>query len=227
MAARVALALVLAAALARADITTGLLVHWSFEGSWADSGSSHNAAKPVNGATLTPACSAAGGCATVSADEKGFIATSDVVKLPTPAMSVAMWVRPSNRTFVSPLPTREILYLSGSVINKELWQAEGASFAGTDVAGKDGAFADGRWTHVALTLFSNPMGSLSYWVNGELVRNMRMGVQPGPSTIKPFFGQDQAGSHGGFDGDYDEVRVYSRCLTLDDVTELIKSSPHP
>ena len=74
---------------------------------------------------------------------------------------------------------------------------------------------EGQWTHVAAT-YNSTGGILTLYVNGIADLTVGAGIPvPGPGTAPLLIGEAQ-GAHA-FTGNIDEVRVYNRALTADEV----------
>lgn len=142
---------------------------------------------------------------------------SIVVTLPSPFpvhSTVEMWVRPSSpaqSAFPLFVGYPDVLRGYGFIVHDGYRNAPGSSasisvgYAITSVTGNSARLASGRWTHVAIVRDD------SVWYlyrNGMIVGR---GMQPYDKAI------DRMHIGCGFDGDVDEIRIWSRARSHDEV----------
>ncbi len=163
-----------------------------------------------------------------------FDGEESVVNFPTinmedTAYSYSLWVKPGEVTFGqtqyligSEAWDRQGLLLDGGTL-KMIHRHAGSSWGGqrSDLSGKAEELKPGEWYHIVATY--SPENGMALFINGVLVALEPSQTTPSEYSVR-FIGA--AGRSGAsdirehFKGDIDEVRIYKRELTFDEIQVL-------
>jgi len=206
-----------------ADISSGLVAHYPFEGDASDiqGGNNGNPQGEVSFNTTGVLRKAA-----------SFDGVDDYITIPNnPAFngnefSVSVWIRPHSHDGVlegvvahGEADNDHSHYTLGVLNNKFYFGIEDSSDINYNAtAGVN--LVNNRWTHV--TGVRKSSGELEIYINGLLSGTI---ATPNPATIDvPLYIGALRNPGGGFqwpfDGDVDELRIYNRALTSSDIQEL-------
>ena len=234
------LLIVVCAGLAQADARAatpevGLIAHWRFDegqGSSAVSAADRLAPARVSGATWAPGRH--GGA--LAFDGKDDYVDAGAVPLDRKAMTVAAWIRPDRVRGGGRNPIagkqgngqRGFMFMveTDGRLAVEVWKDARTP---TKLRGGD-VLTAGRWTHVAVTysLGANGQADARLYVDGKPVARTASAVGPIASNTAPFeIGRyNWSRSYTAHcQGRIDEVRLYSRALSADQVAALISPPP--
>jgi uncharacterized membrane protein len=171
--------------------------------------------------TWNASCGISGGCFEFDGVDD-FINISDDPSFDVTDFSIAAWVKPDesgriqfifeaeNETF--PYPGYRLIIQAD---NRFYLQTE--DFASPNSIGSTTTISPGTWYYVVGT-FTNSTKNLSIYVNGNL-ENSTMGDAPIPTVDYIHIGMDKESSTRFFNGSIDEVAIYSRALTPEEILE--------
>jgi|GEM_PF-3460930 len=207
----------------------GLIGHWTFDGPdmrggtvWDRSGQG-NHGDMENMATATMFARGKIGQALNFDGINDYVAVPEDSLVGVTAFTISAWIYPRSRSdfdgIVTSRGTESLIFsLSGSSAGTDdlqLWSEEGQEC----VTGNQNVITNNTWQHVVVS-YDGIAGSCSIYVNGI---NYQQGV---PSTHGGFdldddikIGQDDAGDRW-FDGSIDDVRIYNRALSAQEVQQL-------
>jgi len=224
-----------------ADLSAGLVAYYDFDGSAADaSGNGHDGA--VHGAMLT--ADRFGN----SASAYSFDGDDDYIGVPfadvpsSSAMTLAAWICPSNDLSLGGSGTAIVargedfetdrLWSSLLVFAEDNPWGTGTAMFYEDAGDTEriydtGVFPSvGAWTHLAATRSTD--GSLAVFINGILSREWT--ETPAPATVTQeltigarYYSSSSSGPYdlaNFFSGTIDEVRLYDRALTENEIRDL-------
>jgi hypothetical protein len=227
------LLIALAAQTARADITTGLVGHWAFDegaGTIAyDSSETGNTGTLVNDPVWTDGI--VGGALFFDGANR-FVVTTPTGPAGPGGVSVSAWVKTTVGGKVLLAYGEDVLarpFFRVLVGNSEIYMLTGKGQIGFFAPN----LADGTWHHLAVVI--TPGAALTntmFFLDGMLLSTKTRDTNPfeywdiGPSDPITI-GADTAANDfaNSFWGSIDEVRVYGRALTPQDVSELRNSAP--
>jgi|GEM_PF-5228406 len=211
---------------AAADITTGLVGYWPFSGDAQDASGNGNHGSLVNGPTLTvdrhgnpDSAFHFDGLAT-----RIDIPPSATLDSPTTAITMAAYVRRDGWGMVgsqyNPILTKSISTAEGFQY-RFITTPSGLGTAFNHWSTSSSlpyTFNDDQWYHVASTWEADTAKS---YVNGQLLK-----VEYLPTTLNAdgrslSIGSDFPGILEIFSGDIDEVRIYNRALSPEDISALV------
>lgn len=207
---------------AQADITSNLVAHYTF-----DDGSGTTAADSVgnntNDLTGSPTWTTGKigtGAITLNGTSQ-YGVTANNMTFSGGAFTVSVWIKPNGAqsTFFRVLETT---FATGWSINgtSDGSQLQFVINNGSNVTG--GSLTSGTWELVT-AVFDGSL--LHLYINGSEVPNNASPTSFGPITVPMYFGT-YFGSPGNnlFKGDMDDVCVYNRALSAQDVSDLYNSS---
>jgi chitodextrinase len=233
----VTLALVSVVGLDRAAApTNGLIGYWRFDetsGTTAlDSSTGGHPGTLSNGPTWTPG--KVGNAVLFDASDNGNDADDPRVVLGTGfdvvlPFTISAWVRPQSYADHRAIFSKRDSYSSANM--RFQWTLDSGS--GRVEVGRSGStrtFNYGpplnTWTHLAVVLTSS---SVDLYVNGQLEQSrtgITLGTDATANTVIGNTGESQPGGDGDpFEGAIDELRVYNRALTTQEVTSLFTDQP--
>lgn len=205
---------------AGADVTTGLVAFYRFTGN-ADDASGNGNHGTVQGPTLTADRNGEPNSAYHFADGLDVIAVADPASLDVEtAVTFTAWIRPEVTSEIFILYREDTnggeglfsLDIYPGVIRCGLKRPDGGS---TAVQGTT-AIQQGVWQHVAVTWDGTTMRA---YCNGQPDGTSSfdgpMAVSDGDLSIGRYYS--------GFEGDIDEVRIYDRALSENDLAELLET----
>lgn len=196
---------------------SGLVAWWKGENNAYDSiGGNHGAAQ---GATTYAAGHAGQAFSFSSATHDGVTAPSSASLNPTEAITMSAWIKPAATSNPWPYIIGKRLDDSGN-IQYSITVSDRNTFTcditGAGVHAEGGAIPLNEWSHVACTYDRN---TLRLYVNGEQVASASgssaIATSSRPLTIGKLEGYDTRN----FDGQIDEVKIYSRALTATEVAK--------
>ncbi|MFI3157561.1 MAG: LamG domain-containing protein [Methylococcaceae bacterium] len=220
-------ALMISAA-ASADLSTGLIAHYSFDDCTANDNSGESKNGTISG---SPTCTNGKIPDVVEPTAFNFNGTTDYIEIPHPGLlaegSVAGWVYYSN--IPKPLPGNGLYWFG--LTQQGLDQGDGVQFGQFPWNGSNIAFGiwgstwnlvdsgvtpvKGQWYHMVATFGANGM---QIYLNGKLkgknaytggVSNFTHSAYLAVDAYKTFF-----------NGSLDDVRIYNRALMSSEITEL-------
>jgi hypothetical protein len=212
---------------ARADVTAGLVGHWTFdEGSGTtviDSSVSNNHGFLVNGASSISGKVGKG----LVLDGTDDYVTTDAVKSQNSlnnlsAMSISYWIKADvvgGEVFGRWGTGRQFYQYFSSQKIRMSWRYGGTGAGGTSLDNTSvTSLIPGVWTHV-VAVYNDPTASL--YINGTL-DSSRAGTGGTLNTVTDAlqFGHRGAGSVAYFKGGLDEIKIYNRALTPSEVVAL-------
>jgi hypothetical protein len=220
--------------LVQADLTSGLVAHWSFDNCDAtdDSGNGHNGT--IYG---SPQC-----VDSVQGKALRFNGYDDYIEVPDnplqkpSAVTIAVWVQVkdfqslsgSGYSFESIIfkknsrDTNFEGYEVGLSKSSKTFYGEVTSSGGLQmgVVSNNPLINLNQWYHVAVTADSN---NIAVYVNGELKETKITGFQLDYGTRPLFIGRTGEWCEGYFNGVLDEVRIYNRALTEAEIQALYRT----
>ena len=213
---------------AAADVTTGLLASYSFDGHADDDSPNANHGTIVNGVTFVPDRLGNPGAA---AEFDGissyvFVPNSPSLNAPVTELTQAAWISLDGMSLVgsqfAPILMKSTsaanvlmyrMYVTQSVVGVSFndWNTSSSAAAALSLA---------EWYHVA-TVYDG--AEVRTFVNGVLIDAQPFVVSIVPNTLDLTIGADFPGLLEVFYGRMDDVRIYSRALSDLDVAELYGS----
>lgn len=234
------LALVLISVVKAADITSGLILHYTFDDFAASvvtdaSGNNHNADKMGTDSIID----GFSGQALFFKDKAQHLVLPDDLNAGLESFTYAAWVNlnsltKDNRFFdfgsgVDGNSTYLVFIPSAGTTNGFMrlrYRAAGGSPAG-NVDVTTSKIPTGTWAHIALTMSWNAGTSTSdvkIYINGtQVANNAAYAFNPAMigATTENYIGQSRWAQDGsGLDGALDDIRMYNRALTADDILAL-------
>ena len=203
----------------------GLASYWKFDdgsgGSAADASGNGNTGTLSGGPTWTGG--KIGGALTFNGTNQ-YVSTSDIGTSTDSAYTISAWVNPSSTASGD-------IYYRGAATGEMLFQTSGGAaslYADLTTAGwqnvTGGSVATGTWSH--LVGVYTRQGSLKIYVNGVLA-----GTTSLPSydlAVNGFFhssiGSYNRSTTSAYPGSIDEVRIYNRALSADEVAKLYRTT---
>jgi hypothetical protein len=85
----------------------------------------------------------------------------------------------------------------------------------------DGTFTEDAWHHIAVVVTTADGGTHRYYLNGEEIGATK---DLGFERIRPSGAPTYIGGQDGFEGLIDEVRIYNRALSAEEVARLTKAA---
>jgi hypothetical protein len=216
-----------------ADITTGLVAYYPLNGNAVDAtGSGRDGT--VHGATATAdKCGSPNGAFAFNGGGDYIVASA--TGLPTAERTVSLWFQ-MNTIGSHPVPV-VLGYGGGTCGTSWFEQVSPSGFGVTSHCGVNSfscsyAVQAGTWYHWVITtsasgtkmyLDGNPLCSGALFISNTSVtgKELAIGVDVSPSGFAPYTDANVTYTN----GKIDEVRIYNRALTDDDVWELFESSP--
>lgn len=114
-----------------------------------------------------------------------------------------------------------ILEAYGYGVHRILFTSDGS----TNVSAGDGSLLYGQWLHIVVTRTS--AGVANFYVNGTLTGSAnQVSGTPASGTTNMILGNRNAGDQG-FRGTIDEVRLYNKILSTDEITALYNEGANP
>ena len=238
------LAIALCAGIAQADITSGLVGHWNMDdGSGAialDSAGSHNGTlvtppdpQFVSGGMFGGAVDFAG---RRSGEVDSYVDAGDGGTLDiTGDRTISTWVRidawaPGSAGHWTGIITKGDVVGNYDLIRNGSTNSVGFYIADKNFVVGDDVVDDGQW-HMLTGVFDDA-GVMSMYVDGQLDASMSVSAGATTTNDQPLLfnalddGNTGWDSNRWFDGQMDDVRLYDRALSPDDVIELY-SIPEP
>jgi uncharacterized repeat protein (TIGR02543 family) len=227
--------------IAHADITTGLVAIWSFDGNLNASAPAYNAKFQNSGSplpTFVPSRPGMGQAVSMPSSDDRIVMSNDngnlganVTAFPAGSYTKAAWIRRG------PQPS-DVGGMAYSVIcgdrysgrDTHMFFAQGgvlkAGHNGGSPQISGGSVPQGEWRHVAVT-YESSGGVLKIYVSGILVGTANN--VPVHNDRHIYIGQGAYyNEHGlGYVGEIDDARVYSRALSSTDIAELAASGGGP
>ena len=205
-------------------LPSGLVAGWSFDEasgtSAADSSGNGNTATLINGVTHT-AGSSGGGLRFDGANDYIAVPNSPSLDISGTGLTLTMWINPTaaggnsvvlgkfwNTTMTAPYYQYGLELVGGTTPNFQV-----GTTSGVLSASMGSALALNQWSHLALVFNGS---QVQYFVNGVLLT-----TAPLPATITARGNSLQVGADNNisqfFNGSLDEVRIYNRALTAQEV----------
>jgi Concanavalin A-like lectin/glucanases superfamily len=216
-------------------LTDGLVAHWPFDeagGTVARDGSGNGHDGQLNGGAWIADGRFAGGLRLAAGD---VLSVADFPAA-TPSWSVSLWIRLSNEqlaadsdTFTEILSTENIGSAGWQInIDKRLaqprfvfsyWAPPLMGYVGTECS----CVETGAWIHLAAVVDVDA-NRLTLYVDGTVADQATRpsDILHGDSTL--YFGRWNMGDRL-FDGDLDDVAIWARALTPEEITALTRQSP--
>ena len=222
-----------------AGMTNELVAHLTFEGNYNDVSASGNSGTAMGspGYTETGKCGGGGLHFTTKRDGSEF----DFVSLDTPDdftfgaltdFSVSFWVRYSNPSGEFPLVANKNWTSANSQgwgiaaggDGRLRWNLAGPAGAAKSYDGTPGTLTNGIWHHIAITF--QRTGNATTYLDGAEVDVQSLAVSANdvttPGTLALNIGQDGTGTYtrggtAGMDGGLDDLGIWRRALTADEV----------
>ena len=214
-----------------ADLTTGLIAHYSFDDCTANDNSGENKNGTISG---NPTCTNGKIPDVIELTAFNFNGTTDYVEIPHPGYlaegSVAGWVYYSS--IPKPLPGSGLYWFGltgqglgggdGMQFGQFPWNGSSIGFGTYQLDGSGWNVADsgvtptkGQWYHMVGTFGAN---GIKIYLNGKLKgENASTGGIP-TYTHSAYLAIDAYKTF--FNGSLDDVRIYNRALTSSEITEL-------
>lgn len=208
----------------------GLVGHWKLDGNAKDSTPNASNCVPTYGGTLIYANDRKGApskAMNVSTNSGRFLSCTNNPKLrPSSSITLSAWVKPDDHTYSE----------GGGIVNFQSWYRfyfdtdGGLILALTDVSNNltsyktSSTFPAGSWYHVLATYDGSVV---KIYVNGteeySAARSGALGWSGVADTSQFNIGTYSAPSSGrSLHGDIDDVRVYDRAISIDEVTNLYR-----
>lgn len=209
--------------LAHADITTGLVAWYRFEGNVNDSSGNNYTGTPTN---ITYGTGKLGQDAVFNGGTSYITVPGLTGNLPsgTTPRTVSFWAKPSSTASHGDIVSWGSNYTAGHRFSV-LMQAGGRLdlIGQSDDHTSNYYFSAGQWTHVTVTF--NGTSTLIFYVNGQPYATVPVAGLNTDAGYPLVMGMNVAGGSGEyFNGDVDEVRIYNRVLTANDVQQLYSYS---
>jgi hypothetical protein len=205
-----------------ADLNDGLVAHYPFNGNAQDATGNGNDGT-VNGATLTvDRFGNADSAYSFDKNGKNYISVPDHQMLRPTQLTVATWVEP----------------VSSAKWNTVLMKSTGGSWGGgygityyntTEIGFYITQYNKNRllgkidlkkWSHIVGTFDGSTM---KLYINGELV-GPSSGIKINHSTAPLYFGKSSSAYY--WDGKIDDIRIYNRALSEDEIKTLYGLTSH-
>ncbi|HMJ11714.1 MAG TPA: LamG domain-containing protein, partial [Polyangiaceae bacterium] len=207
-------------------LTLGLVAHYRFDetrgSSAADATRNNQPATLVDGANF--ASGIQGNAVSLDGDGEHVSLPANIVQSYR-AFSISVWVRlnttPSGaRVFDFGTGTTRYMFLSPRTSTNQTRFGISTGGIGAEQQLSTAALSTGNWHHVAVTLAGN---TGTFYVDGaQVAQNTSMTLTPADldDTNRNWLGRSQYTSDPFFDGRIDNLRMYSRALTLQEVQML-------
>jgi hypothetical protein len=189
-----------------------------------------------NGVTFSYANGAVGDGASFASNQTQYITMSNTLDMGTSSMTITAWVRTSNAVQQIAGKRANVAGLDGYALwvwpNGNLRAIFGGAAAGTYVSPDNGpSIGDGAWNFVAGVW--DRAGNMQAWVNGVNTGNLSISGEAGfnATNNEPFLIGVVRGASGSFENRYngqiDEVRVYMRVLSADEIRQIYRMGATP
>ncbi len=216
----------------RADVSTGLVAYYPFNGNANDAsgngnnGTVVNAAFQTNGPNNEVALRFAGNTSSyVMVPESSTLEPSD-------ALSISMWCNGVQGqacgfgwgTILRKSAACQAGYLIRGCNGGTGFEIDGpnVSSGGLQISAAFQTFTGTNWQHIVGT-YSAADGVLKTYENGVLINQTPLTTQLSQSGDLYIGGANVAGDNGGFNGSINEVRIYNRALSASDVQQLYQA----
>jgi hypothetical protein len=213
----------------RADVSTGLVAYYPFNGDANDaSGNGHNgtvvnATFQTNGPNAEVALSFAG-------NTSSYVVVPESASLePADALSISMWCNGVQGqacgfgwgTILRKSAACQAGYLIRGCNGGTGFEIDGPNVCsgGLQISATFQTFTGANWQHIVGT-YSAADGMLKTYENGVLINQTPLTSQLSHSGDLYIGGANVAGDDGGFNGLINEVRIYNRALSASDVQQL-------
>lgn len=213
-----------------ADITTGLVGHWKFDGDAQDASGNGNNGTITGGATFDSTNKKIGSGAI------NFDGVDDAVNAGSGAsldnvapVTISAWIYPRSdgEGSVGRIIDKGAGRILRMISSKDVrFSVNYTGVGSTDLqkTTSNDQIPFNTWSHVVMTWNdSNNASGVSFYLNNVLVTSVSsqngVGTRSGDATNNLFIGNDSAGAST-FDGLMDDLRVYNRVLTSAEIQEL-------
>jgi hypothetical protein len=209
-----------------ADVTEGLVSRYTFDSDASD-------CVGDNDGTLS------GGASIVSDGERGYVlsldGTDDYVDLPTSGLTggrseatLSMWVKPDETTSTNTIWDEHNNWYWQFSLLQSTWATRDSSTGTTGGRNNDLAYSglgSGDWKHLAV-VYSVTAGTKEIYIDGESVTSTDVSVDALTSDRSgAYIGNASDGDN--FDGMIDDVRLYSRALSEEEIGILAAGGSTP
>jgi prepilin-type N-terminal cleavage/methylation domain-containing protein len=216
------------------EIFSGLVGHWNFDEATStattttfDTSGQGNHGTLVNGVSRATTTCKVSHCLEFDGvdDAVGLV---DVLDIGSSSFTIGMWVfkDPQSRAILvgncctgSNLVNFEIGGGSCTSSGLRLWWNGGQ----VDICSFSEAIQDSTWTHVALVR-DKSAGEVHFFVNGQINRTHILSLQDITFSVLHRIGSDYRTGSTVLDGRIDDVRIYNRALSADEVQRLWNST---
>jgi hypothetical protein len=209
---------------AHADLNSGLVASWTF-----DDGTAHDSSPNGNNGTLNGGCTSAPGRVGAALElNGGYVSVPDSPSLnPTTQLTLAAWYKPVSFTgngndpiidkgYTSHTPPYYQYHLGVYGSGRDFQFSVDTDGTYRDLSTGDGFWSPGNWYHVVGTYDGS---FVRLYVNGTLIT-----AAPQTGTIGSFGRPVELGQFSNVDsplpGTIDDVRIYNRALTQDEIVQL-------
>jgi hypothetical protein len=243
-------------AAAWADITTGLVGHWTLDETVADSSGNGNNGT-LSGSTLPTYVSGVVGGGALSFNDSGYVDLGTNVLSGSGwngnAVTVSAWIKPNTLsgyivTHGQWSPSWDLILENGRISFDISYNNNNSSYPEASIVGSYPINTTGNyWTHVVATYTCNngsgtsgTIGQMSLYINGVQDTNATINGQPqtgaplNSGSLDTRIGaryqdlpQMSPSPFSLFSGSIDDVQVYSRALTSSDITALYQLGSVP
>lgn len=228
------------------SISNGLVGYWTFDGKYMTSSTSTDSSGSGNHGTITNSPTLVLGKTgqalnfTAANSQYVTIADNDILDVTSHDMSFAAWIKPTNTNQISSFLSKRLN--TGNVDQWTMWINDGTISYGAgkkigiafgNIAGSNlndiattANIVDGNWHHIVGVIKYN--NTLEIYVDGVLAPTTTIRSQSWTSintSMPVLVGSDNGGHY--FDGAVDDVRIYNRALTAQEVAILagVKGKP--
>jgi hypothetical protein len=220
----VAIVLVVPPTAAQADVTTGLMAHWPFDGNAVDISGNGNHGGFVNSPVATSDRFGRPGHALEFNGTNTYVLVPNSASLssPTNRITMAAWVLLYGNSHVGS-PFSPILMKSVEGANAFMYRFHmattyfGCAYNDWNLSQGTAANLTNQWAHIAITYDG---ARNRYYLNGALIDSTVLAVTMTADTRPLTIGADFPGLFEVFWGKIDEVRIYDRTLAPGDVQTL-------
>lgn len=146
-------------------------------------------------------------------------------------LSICLWMNLNSTTQTNSFPRLvekeggsprngwNLLWASGTnpYVASEFWS--GGTSAGVTGSPSTG-WETGTWYHIAITQQSDTSPYKKLYINGSLIKTSTSTLTPGSNSLDMFIAASDSTPTAVFDGKLDDIRVYNRALSADEVSSL-------
>jgi hypothetical protein len=193
-------------------IEDGLVAHWKLDGDAVDSaGTNHGT---IYGAT--PATGQVGGALNFDGDDYVQVADDDSLDI-SDEITISAWINPSKTSSIRMIVSKYKDYAGESYLLELKYEKNYFVLAGISSLSGVQNFSTGTWYHVAATYDGSRM---RVYTNGELDNELAISGTIPITTQELNIGRQADNKIAPFEGLVDEVRIYDRGLSSEEIEGL-------